>query len=228
MTMRSRCCALVVAPLALVALVAAPAVGLPGAPVDTTPPTAPTNLRVVDLGFNEATLAWNPSTDDSGSSVIYETEVVAPTDAQHWATLEPTRRYTLLRQGLTYVATVTALDGAHNRSEPATIRFTTPVDTVAPSVPTNLRFEERAGEPAGVIAWDPSVDNDAGSLVYDLWLQTPLSNGPVAHPRETSFSVDNLIARTLIIPGETYTLTVQARDAAGNVSRFSAPLTRTF
>lgn len=228
MTMPSRCRAFAVAALALLALVATPAAVVASAADDITPPTAPTNLRVVNLGFNEVTLAWDPSTDDSESLLIYETEVVAPTSAQHWATLEPTRRYTLLKQGLTYTATVTALDGAHNRSAPVTIQFTTPVDTVTPSVPTNLRFEEREGEPSGVITWDASVDNDAGSLVYDLWLQTPSSAGPIAHPRATSVAVDDLLASHVIIPGETYTLTVQARDAAHNVSAFSAPLTRTF
>lgn len=33
---------------------------------DRTPPTAPTNLRVTGLTMTSVTLAWNPSTDDSG------------------------------------------------------------------------------------------------------------------------------------------------------------------
>ena len=34
---------------------------------DKTPPTAPTNLRVTSLSHKSVTLAWNASTDNSGS-----------------------------------------------------------------------------------------------------------------------------------------------------------------
>src|SRR5687768_13019947 len=40
----------------------------PPAPTgDKTPPTAPTNLRVTSLSHKSVTLAWNASTDNSGS-----------------------------------------------------------------------------------------------------------------------------------------------------------------
>jgi len=34
---------------------------------DRTPPTTPTNLRVTSLSHKSVTLAWDPSTDNSGS-----------------------------------------------------------------------------------------------------------------------------------------------------------------
>jgi hypothetical protein len=34
---------------------------------DKTPPTTPTNLHVTSLGQTSVTLAWDPSTDNSGS-----------------------------------------------------------------------------------------------------------------------------------------------------------------
>jgi len=34
---------------------------------DRTPPTTPTNLRVTSLSHKSITLAWDPSTDNSGS-----------------------------------------------------------------------------------------------------------------------------------------------------------------
>jgi hypothetical protein len=37
-----------------------------GPPADTTPPTAPDNLRVIDRTTSSITIAWNASTDDSG------------------------------------------------------------------------------------------------------------------------------------------------------------------
>jgi hypothetical protein len=36
-------------------------------PRDRTPPTSPTNLRVTSLSHKSVTLAWDPSTDNSGS-----------------------------------------------------------------------------------------------------------------------------------------------------------------
>jgi hypothetical protein len=34
---------------------------------DKTPPTTPTDLRATSIGQTSVTLAWNPSTDNSGS-----------------------------------------------------------------------------------------------------------------------------------------------------------------
>ena len=57
------------APVAMMALVltvvldAAPAL----AARDRTPPTKPTNLRVTSMTSHNVTLAWNPSTDNSGT-----------------------------------------------------------------------------------------------------------------------------------------------------------------
>jgi chitinase len=195
-------------------------------PPDTTPPTTPTNLRVVDLSFNEVKLAWDAATDDSGG-LTYETELNAlPDDLQRWGALETTRTYTV-EQGLTYTASVWAVDGAHNMSAPATIQFTTPVDAEPPSVPTNLRFEVRQGFPRGVIAWDASVDNSS-SITYDVYREIGSGLGPLAHPRGLFVSVGDLLDRLVIEPGQTYTFVVQARDVANNVSPLSAPLTMTF
>jgi hypothetical protein len=231
MTMRSTRGALAGAVLALVALVASPLAGVAHAdpPPDTTPPTAPTNLRVVDMAFNEATLAWDASTDDSGPVQGYETEVVAPGSAQYWAVQGTSRTWTLLVQGLTYTATITALDGARNRSEPATIQFTMPVDTEAPTTPTNLHVEPpREGFPEGVLAWDASTDNSP-TIIYDVWVQTPSGHaGPVCHPRSPQCSIRSIKDNLVPVPGQPYIFTVRARDVAGNMSPFSAPLTLTF
>jgi hypothetical protein len=228
MTMQSRCRAGALAALVLVALVAVPAAGVAHADVldDTTPPTTPTNLRVVELSFNEVTLAWDASTDDSGW-LMYETEVVASGNAHRFGVVEPTRTYPLLVQGLTYTATVWAVDGARNLSDPVTIQFTTPVDSEPPSTPTDLRFEMRAGFPRGVITWDAAVDN-SDSITYDLFVESAFGSGPVAHPTDLQVSVGDLLDSHVIQPGIPYTFSVEARDVAGNLSPRSAPLTLTF
>ena len=229
--------------LGLVALVPAalvPAASMVGAagmaaadpsPPDTTPPTVPTNLLVVDLSFNEVTLAWDASDDDSGSAnVDYETELDArPDDLQRWAVLDGTaRRYTLLHQGLTYTASIIAIDGAGNRSAPATLRFTTPVDTHPPSTPTNLRFEPRAGFSDGVLAWDASVDDDR-AITYDLYVKDQDGVTVAArHPTNLFVDVSSLLSINMLERGVPYTVVVRARDTAHNVSPDSEALTVTF
>jgi hypothetical protein len=230
---RARCFGLVIAALVPAASLVGPAdmTGASPPPADTSPPTVPANLRVVDLSFNEVTLAWDPSNDDSGSAnVDYETVLDArPADYQSWAVLDgSSRRYTLLHQGLTYTASVTALDGAGNRSAPATIQFTTPVDTHAPSTPTNVRFEPREGFPDGVLAWDASVDDDR-SITYDVTVKS--SDGATVaarHPRSLFVDVNSLLEINMLQRGVPYTVTVRARDTANNVSPDSDPLTVTF
>jgi Fibronectin type III domain len=61
--MRRTACAAVVLAIALV-VVGSVAAAKPG---DRTPPTTPTNLRVTSLSEESVTLAWDPSTDKSGS-----------------------------------------------------------------------------------------------------------------------------------------------------------------
>jgi 3-hydroxy-3-methylglutaryl CoA synthase len=55
------------AALVAVALMAPSAAAGPRPPRDTTPPSVPTGLRVVSVTEDSITLAWNASTDNSGS-----------------------------------------------------------------------------------------------------------------------------------------------------------------
>src|SRR2546425_1133898 len=84
---------------------------------------------------------------------------------------------------------------------------TTPsVDTTAPSMPTGLTGAA-AGSTGANLSWSASTDN-VGVTAYIL-----LRNGvQVATPVSTSFADTGLSAAT------TYSYTVAARDAAGNIS----------
>jgi hypothetical protein len=198
-------------------------VGTAAAENDVTPPTAPSGLRVRDLSFTTATLEWSPSTDDSGW-LLYETEVSASGDLQRFAAFEPSKRYERLRQGATYTATVVAVDGAHNRSAPVSIRFTTPVDTAPPTTPTNLRAVTRNGV-LEAFEWDASTDN-TGQILYTLASEGGLpwrynSTGTRVTARE-------ILDTCAISPGSTHTVTVMARDASNLTSGKSRPITVTF
>src|SRR5688572_19390461 len=58
-----RAAAAALAPVLALAVVGPVAAGPRG---DRTPPTTPTNLRVTSLSHKSVTLAWDPSTDNSG------------------------------------------------------------------------------------------------------------------------------------------------------------------
>src|SRR2546426_2295043 len=80
------------------------------------------------------------------------------------------------------------------------------VDTTAPSMPTGLTGAA-AGSTGANLSWSASTDN-VGVTAYIL-----LRNGvQVATPATTSFTDMSLFAAT------TYSYTVAARDAAGNIS----------
>jgi len=188
---------------------------------DSTPPSPPTNLQVQRLSFTEVTLRWSPSTDDSGW-LLYEVEVRGPGYLQSWAALEPTKTFTALPQGVTFTATVVAVDGAHNRSASTSIQFTTPIDTTTPTAPTNLRAVMTNGV-LTAIAWDPATDNS--TLTYYLFSGGNRIFGGTA----TSVSVQDLLyVYCIVLPGSTHTLTVQAIDISNHLSTASNTLTVTF
>ena len=80
---------------------------------DRTPPTTPTNLRYTSLSQTSVTLAWNPSTDNSGSCSysVYK-------DCQSFTVPQTQTSYTIdwLSPGYTYSFYVTATDGSLNQS----------------------------------------------------------------------------------------------------------------
>jgi chitinase len=92
-----------------------------------------------------------------------------------------------------------------------------PADTQPPTVVSGLSVLSKA--PRSVeLAWQAATDN-VGVTGYEVFLNGAAA--PVASPAGTSVSVAGLT------PGTTYTFTVKARDAAGNRSVASAPLTVT-
>ncbi|GLZ28846.1 hypothetical protein Lesp02_10360 [Lentzea sp. NBRC 105346] len=86
-----------------------------------------------------------------------------------------------------------------------------PPDTEKPSQPQNLRSPSKTSTSV-TLAWDASTDN-VGVTGYVL------SSGQTATGTTTTV--------TGLQPSSTYTFTVQARDAAGNLSDASAPVTVT-
>jgi hypothetical protein len=85
-------------------------------------------------------------------------------------------------------------------------------DVQAPSVPANLR-KTSATQNSITLAWDASTDN-VGVAGYQILR----NNVAVASPTGTAYTDGGLT------PGTSYNYTVQARDAAGNLSAVSPAL----
>jgi Fibronectin type III domain len=101
---------------------------------DKTPPTTPTNLHVTSLSQTSVTLAWDPSTDNTGR-LTYSVNK----DGQGFTVPQGQTSFTIdwLSAGRTYTFYVTAVDSSLNTSGKSNIlTVTTPPDTAAPPAPT--------------------------------------------------------------------------------------------
>nr|WP_232328212.1 fibronectin type III domain-containing protein [Kibdelosporangium sp. MJ126-NF4] len=180
--------------------------------VDTEKPSVPQNLRKGDVTPTSVGLVWDASSDNVGVSG-YEVFV----NGQSRATVTGTAATV---DGLTadteYSFTVVAKDAAGNKSDPSaalTVRTATAPDTAAPSVPQNVKASG-VTETSAVLTWDASSDN-VGVSGYEVFV-----NGQSkASVPGTTATVEGLT------PDTDYTVTVIAKDAAGNKSDSSAPLT---
>jgi endoglucanase Acf2/chitodextrinase len=88
-------------------------------------------------------------------------------------------------------------------------------DTQAPTAPTNLAVTGRTNSSIS-LSWTASTDN-VGVTGYDIYNGTALAGSSTG----TSYTVTGLAANT------TYSFTVRAKDAAGNVSAASAAVSAT-
>ena len=173
---------------------------------DRTPPTTPTNLRITATTDTTVTLAWNPSTDNSGV-FSYRVRERAFND---WTFSVPqtqtTYTGTRLWPGQTYSYTVWAVDAAGNRSgDSNTVTYTVPADTTPPSPAPQLTVSPFAPARAG-FSWIRSVDN-VSEVQYTLY-----ANGI---PQLSQFSYERATL-WFLTPGATYEFKVIARDVFGN------------
>ncbi|MBZ5737834.1 fibronectin type III domain-containing protein [Nocardioides mangrovi] len=173
---------------------------------DTTPPSVPTGLGV-SLVDHQPSLTWDASSDDrsvTGYDVYRGTTLLATTTET--AYVDDTA------PAGTATYTVTARDGSDNVSDPSSSVTIEVPDTTPPSAPV------LAGTLVGRVpslSWSASGD-DVGVTAYDVYRGTTLLT------TTTSLAYDDSAAPTGI---QTYT--VRARDAAGNVSDASVPVSIT-
>lgn len=185
------------------------------APVDTQPPTPPTNLALSNLLPTAATFSWQAATDNVGI-VRYEINkggnVLKTVDGK---TLSAT--VDNLTPNTAYDVSVGAYDAAGNPSQQSNVvTFTTPKsnDTTPPSVPANLTVTGTSSSSVS-LSWSASTDNSGTIAGYDVYQ----GSTKVATTTSLSSTVSDLT------PNTSYTFTVKARDPDGNSSAASNPVT---
>jgi chitodextrinase len=165
---------------------------------DRTPPTKPTNLRVTALSAHNVALAWNPSTDNSGT-FSYRLWV------SYGYTHDMPQTQTTFSLGLvpnnTYSFYVYAVDGSGNKSAKSnTLTVTTPRDTTAPTAPVLSLVG--VGPTEVSLEWTASTD-DGPHVLYQVFV----NGSPNVDARQNRSAVVQGL-----VPGTTYDFTVQARD----------------
>ena len=173
--------------------------------VDTTPPSAPTNLTASGTTITTTNLSWTASTDNvavTGYDVYNGVNLVTTVAGT-------TYTVTGLTANTAYTFTVKARDAAGNispASNNANVTTLDNPDTTPPSAPTNLTSSGTTITTTN-LSWTASTDNVAATG-YDVYNGANL----VITVAGTTYTVTGLTANTA------YTFTVKARDAAGNIS----------
>ncbi len=178
-----------------------------GSSADVTPPSTPGGFARSSSTATSISVRWTASTDAvgvAGYGLYVGSLRVATTSLTTYV-------FGGLPCGSTQTLGVDAVDAAGNRSARATISAATSAcapggDTTAPSAPGGLAISA-AGETTLAIAWNASTDNVAVTG-YGIYRNSVLVGSGTA--RTYSF--------TGLACGTSYTLGVDAYDAAGNRS----------
>jgi hypothetical protein len=181
---------------------------------DRQAPTKPTNLRATSVTAHNITLAWNPSTDNSGT---FTYRVWVSYGFTHTVPQTQTTFNLYVVPANTYSFYVYAVDGSGNRSARSnTVTVTTPADTTAPTPPVVSLVGVNPTEVS--LQWTASTDDDP-----IIWYQVFVNGSPNVDTRDQRFAVVHGLT-----PETTYQITVKARDFYGqNVSAPSNVITVT-
>ncbi|MBL7813671.1 MAG: fibronectin type III domain-containing protein [Saprospiraceae bacterium] len=180
---------------------------------DTQAPTAPTGLSATSISTTGFTLNWTASTDNVG---VTGYDVYRGTTLLGSTTGATTYTVTGLTCATLSAMSVKAKDAAGNISAASsTLNVTTSAcpDTQAPTVPTGLNATN-ISTTSFTLNWTASTDN-VGVTGYNVYRGGVLIGSTTG---VTSFNVTGLAANT------TYSMTVRAKDAAGNLSVASTAL----
>jgi fibronectin type 3 domain-containing protein len=195
-------------------------VRFPAAYENTTPPTAPTNLTGTG-SIGTSSLSWTASTSAAGIAgyVVYRSATPGfAASATNKVGTSTTTSFT--DSGVpagTYYYQVQAQDSSGSLGASSNeVKVTVTADTIPPTAPTNL-VANATSSTSVALNWVAATDN-VGVTGYNV-LRNGVSIGTTT--TATTYNDATVVANT------TYTYTVTARDAAGNVGPASNPATVT-
>lgn len=180
------------------------------AALDTRPPTKPGNLRVTAKTLTSVSMAWNASTDNSGS-FSYRVRLWGDPTVVTLPRTQTSYTWTGLRPGVQYYFWVEAVDGSGNKATSDLLVLETLRDTTPPSPPGNVTVGTVTASQVS-LSWTASTDDSGIVDLYQVAVSPVAGNVVLTGP--TTATVTGLA------PSTTYTFTVRARDAGWN---FSAP-----
>ena len=178
----------------------------PPTPPPSGAPTAPSNLRITGMSSSTVALAWDPSTDNSGSFIycVRFSGGLVQNVPQTQTSMVWTPR---LELGQTYSFLVYAVDFENNQSNNSNT-----VTVTLPSTPTPFTAPAVTVTDIGVrhisLAWLAT-----GGTPYIRYLI--YKDGVLFNQQPTANLADTFY---LLQPATTYTFTVQARDKLNNLS----------
>lgn len=174
---------------------------------DTEAPSAVSDLSANNTSANTTQLSWSASTDNTG---VINYEIFQDNSSIGNSGTATTFNVSGLAAQTSYVFYVRARDEAGNISNignSITVTTAAAQDTSPPTNVANLNASNTTSN-STFLSWNASSDN-VGVVNYAVYRNgTLISNSGT----NTSFSVSGLS------PNTTYTFTVRAADAAGNVS----------
>lgn len=190
--------------------------GSPTVP-DTTAPSAPSAVNATANSSSQITITWTASTDNVAAT-RYDIFRNGGTTAIATAT-----GTSYVNSGLTasttYSYVIKARDAAGNVSAASladsATTFAPPPDTSVPSIPAGLSFSFLS-DTSTTITWTASTDN-VSVTGYDIY-----RGGAYVGTSNTTHYTNSSLT-----PTTAYIYTIKAKDAAGNQSAASAPITIT-
>jgi hypothetical protein len=177
---------------------------------DRTPPTTPTDLRVVGASDYSVTLSWNASTDNTGefSYRLVSSAGVSALVPRFYTSYTFTTGHAA---GGTYSFHVYAEDGARNRSGNSNTAQGTLLPAGTPPSAPELTVTE-SGPRHATVSW--TMPPDAGPRVYFfLYMDGQAVLGPTEERSHTQYFLE---------PESTHRFTVRARDGQARYSVHSA------
>jgi hypothetical protein len=183
---------------------------------DKTKPTTPGNFRLVSKTAYTVTVAWNPSTDNSGNFNYHLSGAynVTPTILPKMAT---SHTFTALAPDNEYWFFIYSKDAAGNVSGQANLGpIRLPNDTTPPWTSPVVSVGE-VGSTYADISWTRAADDGPYHYSYELWL-----NGSFSYRSDYPRNVTNTVLRFLQ-PDTTYAVQIRTYDFGGNPSPLSDP-----